>query len=674
MRAVLFSLVLGLPVPLAGQAPDRLDTLAALLKAEDRRIYEPELFERSFRSSDPAIRRQATRGAGRIQDARALPPLLALLESPDTTAHTDAIFALGVLGDTSAVRAILARLARPEPLASGAVAEAPATLAKLATPTSRTAFQAILARELDPLSPERRRQMLPGLLVEGWRFGRAAPIDEAIPFLEHPDDEVRWRAAYLLGRTRASRGIPALLGSAADRHPWVRQYAVRGLTRMASDSAGLDRGVVTAALAAALRDRDAGVRINALQSLATFADSSHAVAILPLLRDPVPNVRLQAVATLGAVGGDAAVTALTKLADTRREAAVIRREATLGLLRRDTAAVIRRVEQFATSADPTLRQAAVELAVAARAGSLVAVARLLHDPDLTVRAAALGSLGAVHPSLAAQVDTILAGLLDHDDRRLRGVAISHLGREQPSPEVARELVAAWQRETAREEDAVGLLPVLAALRRAAEAGGEAASVVAGALFTPSARPSNYLLRRAAQGWPELAGHWGPVWPAEVRYTDAEYRELARRYLSGGREARPRVTFATSGRGSITVELLGDEAPLTVANFLDFVGRRFFDGGRWHRVIPNFVIQDGEGGPRASGRTAPIRDELNPVRYDAPVLGMALSGPDTGTSQWFINLSPQPHLDGGYTVFGRVVGGEAALRRVLQGDHLSSVRR
>lgn len=674
MRAVLFSLVLGLPMPLAGQAPDRLDTLAALLKAEDRRLYDADLFEAALRSSDPAIRRQATLGAGRIQDHRALRPLLALLESTDTAGHADAMFALGLLGDTAAVRVLLARLARPEPLAAGAVIEAPATLGKLGTPTARTAFQAILARDLDPLSPERRRLMLPGLLVEGWRFGRAAPIDEAIPFLEHPDDEVRWRAAYLLGRTRASRGIHALLGSAADRHPWVRQYAVRGLTRTASDSAGLDRAVVTEALLVALRDRDPGVRVNAVQSLATFGDSGQVGAILTLLRDPVPNVRLQAITALGAVGGEAAVAALTRVADDRRAAVVMRREAILGLLRRDTAAVALRAGRFAGSPDPALRQLAVDLAVAARAGDPGALTPLLRDPDLGVRAAALGALGPLHPSLGDAIDSILPGLLEHPDRRLRGAAIAHLGRRPLDAGVAQAMVAVWQRETARQEDAVGLLPLLAALRRAWEAGGEPAAVVDAALLRSSSMPGDYLLRRAAQPWPELAGHWGEVWPAEVRYADGEYRELARRFLSGGPEARPRVRLSTGGRGTITIELLGDQAPLTVANFLDLVERRYFDGGRWHRVIPNFVVQDGEGGPRAAGRVAPIRDELNPVRYDLPVLGMALSGPDTGTSQWFINLSPQPHLDGGYTVFGRVVGGEQALVRVLQGDHLSSVRR
>jgi cyclophilin family peptidyl-prolyl cis-trans isomerase len=123
-----------------------------------------------------------------------------------------------------------------------------------------------------------------------------------------------------------------------------------------------------------------------------------------------------------------------------------------------------------------------------------------------------------------------------------------------------------------------------------------------------------------------------------------------------------------------IELLGPEAPMTVANFLRLVDRRFFDGNRWHRVVPNFVVQDGD--PRGDGFGGPggaIRDEINRHRYDGPMLGMALSGPDTGSSQWFINLSPQPHLDGTYTIFGRVTGGLASLARITQGDMIRTIR-
>ena len=94
----------------------------------------------------------------------------------------------------------------------------------------------------------------------------------------------------------------------------------------------------------------------------------------------------------------------------------------------------------------------------------------------------------------------------------------------------------------------------------------------------------------------------------------------------------------------------------------------------HRVVPDFVVQTGD--PRGDGSGGPgyaIRDEINPARYLRGAVGMALSGADTGGSQWFVALSSQLHLDGGYTVFGRVLEGWDVLDRIEQDDRLVSVR-
>jgi cyclophilin family peptidyl-prolyl cis-trans isomerase len=136
----------------------------------------------------------------------------------------------------------------------------------------------------------------------------------------------------------------------------------------------------------------------------------------------------------------------------------------------------------------------------------------------------------------------------------------------------------------------------------------------------------------------------------------------------------RATIETE-RGSIVVDLFGVEAPVTVDNFLRLADRHYFDGSRWHRVVPNFVIQDGD--PRGDGNGGPgtvIRDELNRRRYERGVLGMALSGPDTGGSQFFLTHSPQPHLDGRYTVFGQLYSGAQVLDLIVQGDRIRRITR
>jgi cyclophilin family peptidyl-prolyl cis-trans isomerase len=135
---------------------------------------------------------------------------------------------------------------------------------------------------------------------------------------------------------------------------------------------------------------------------------------------------------------------------------------------------------------------------------------------------------------------------------------------------------------------------------------------------------------------------------------------------------PTATINTV-RGPIRLELFGADAPITVSNFLTLARSGYYRNTRFHRVVPNFVAQDGD--PRDDGNGGPgyaIRDEMNRLRYERGAVGMALSGPNTGGSQYFLTHSPQPHLDGHYTVFGRVVGGFDVLDKLVQGDLITRV--
>lgn len=129
------------------------------------------------------------------------------------------------------------------------------------------------------------------------------------------------------------------------------------------------------------------------------------------------------------------------------------------------------------------------------------------------------------------------------------------------------------------------------------------------------------------------------------------------------------------RGQMVLDLYPGEAPGTVANFAKLARDKFYDGLTFHRVIPNFVIQggcprgDGTGGP---GYTIKCETEGNPHQHLRGSLSMAHAGRDTGGSQFFICHSPQPHLDGVHTVFGRVVEGFDVLDAIRQGDHMTHI--
>lgn len=130
------------------------------------------------------------------------------------------------------------------------------------------------------------------------------------------------------------------------------------------------------------------------------------------------------------------------------------------------------------------------------------------------------------------------------------------------------------------------------------------------------------------------------------------------------------------RGTMTIELYPGEAPGTVANFEKLANSGFYDGLTFHRVIPNFVVQggcprgDGTGGP---GWTIKCETDGNPNQHQRGSLSMAHAGRDTGGSQFFICHSPQPHLDGKHTVFGRVTQGLEIVDSIRRGDHMTKVR-
>ena len=124
-----------------------------------------------------------------------------------------------------------------------------------------------------------------------------------------------------------------------------------------------------------------------------------------------------------------------------------------------------------------------------------------------------------------------------------------------------------------------------------------------------------------------------------------------------------MAYIDTEKGMIQIELAVLDAPRTVANFISLARRNFLGATPFHRVVPNFVVQDGD--PRGDGEGGPgytIRDEINQRPYLRGTVGMALDWEDTGGSQFFITHSPQPHLDGRYTVFGRVVVGMEVVDR------------
>ncbi len=286
---------------------------------------------------------------------------------------------------------------------------------------------------------------------------------------------------------------------------------------------------------------------------------------------------------------------------------------------------------------------------------------MLNDPNTPAQAMpdVLRALGAFKPpDLAATLRTKLTA----PDVVVRTNAAVLLSRLPPDEQTTNALVAALP-NAMRDEMNDAALAILDAL--AAQKNQPAFDTIKTALAS-----TDHLVRRRAVTLLKEGGA-------------GDYRERVGTVATGWREADYRQALArqdkhvraevVTDKGAFVIELLPADAPLTVHNFIKLARRRFFDNITFHRVVPNFVIQGGD--PRGDGEGGPgyqIRCEINEVPYGKGAVGMALSGKDTGGSQWFVTHAPQPHLDGGYTVFGRVVSGMDVVDRVARGDRIRRI--
>jgi cyclophilin family peptidyl-prolyl cis-trans isomerase/HEAT repeat protein len=652
----------------AAQQSAVIEVLAPVLKAEDSRSFDEAALTAALSNADSSVRSFGAMAVGRIGDRRGLDLLVRAMSDPDTTVRVAAVFGLGLLGDTGAIAPILERL-RSEPVLDIASAvEAMTTLAKIGGPQVGEIFRAILdgraALDLDALEQLRRQ-----IALESWRLGRYAPVASLLPLVSDTSGDMRWRTVYSLSRLRAPAAARRLAEAVRDPLAYTRAAAIRAFTPSFVDSAGMSRDAAARLMAPLLGDPDAGVRIAALRAVGSLGDTSLADQVRDRLNDPMPNVRVTAAETLGDLGGTEASGALASLVD-KGTFFALDRAALLGLSKADTALARPRVARWAARPDWAGRMAAAEAS-----GVFGGRPPLLDDRDPRVAAAALLSWSGTGTRPSAELLAAARERLQSPDAVMRAVAAGIIGRGGEAGDIG-ALSSAVAR-AGRDSFPDAALAALDGLHQLSQLSPAAAADVNRTFLSRARRPDDYVIRAWAESyWPDAAARWGRAYPLDPGRTLQDYREIVRRYVVAPDSLRrPHVTIETEQRGSIEVELMGPEAPLTVANFISLVDRHFFDGNRWHRVVPDFVAQDGD--PRGDGwgsSGTPIRDEINRLRYVQPVLGMALSGPDTGSSQWFINLSPQPHLDGTYTIFGKVVGGNQTLARITQGDIIRTIRR
>jgi len=582
----------------------------------------------------------AALGLGLIGDPQAREPLVAALTDPSSVlVQGSAAEALGLIGDRGAADAIGRMLAQL--VDSGAVSEWPAE----ADETKRDTPSAAFRRGVVALVRLKAYDALAGAVLDGAGQPRVRG----------------WPVAFALQRIEDKRALPALMTLAGDSNPYTRTFAIKGL--------------------GALKDRMA------------------LPILLPLLKNANRLLAIEAIRAAGRIGDSSAADPLIDIALDAKADPQARFEAVTAvaaLPRPPSAAVVDALLDLITDRDPTVRGAALQaMAALDPDGFVAALSSLDADSNWKVRAALATALSGLNAEIGLPR---LRTMLGDSDQRVVPSVLSALVKLAPAEATTMLL------ERLKAED-----PAVRA--EAARAIGELKPAGAGpslaAAFQLAERDATYIARAAAlealaaygatSAMPSLQTALGDKdWAVRVRAAalvkqldpngagatvDAAIRPapttVPAETYQAARIVTPPVSthaFIETERGSIEIELAVLDAPLTVENFVSLARKGFFNGLTFHRVVPGLVIQGGDPrGDGEGGANYTIRDELNEQPYLRGTVGMALDWADTGSSQFFITQTPQPHLDAKYTAFGRVTAGMDIVDRIQAGDVIRQVR-
>ncbi|HEY3128472.1 MAG TPA: HEAT repeat domain-containing protein [Acidobacteriota bacterium] len=655
-----------------GEHVNDSDIFARILQREDSRWMGADNFlAEQTQSSNTAVKMRALLALGRIGDPRALPLLFERLSDLNPLVRARALFAAGQIVDISNrqhegfelrkewLSPIVSSLSDPDPLVRLRAIEALGKSADKAY-TGRLATAILENSENGDIAGQ-------GLMALV-RIGDPASLDTVLALRNHNSAEVRWRLASAVYRLRNAAAAEKLAPLLEDNNSQVRAQSARAY--------GLIGERAVPALVPLLRDSNLAVRIEAARGLALTRSPLAAQSLADFIAQRLPSLPGQdeqaiaaAAESWGNMKSNAGVEVLLRLARDRRPASA-QAIVALAKLRKGDETFPAEIEIVG---DPFWLQR-FKVQALGENGSQAAMQKLL---SIVAYAAASSERKLLLPwSLDAIIQTerqiqpeAFWRFLPDPDPILRAHAIealATLNRRSPgnnwSGEAAQRVMRSYFKYQAEQTTDARLATTdFLATLDAATAVPLLESVCRDMDRNVRLKARNLLGSRFHRSAPAIAGlvNTGRNYNFYVAALDT-----IKRY-SGAR-------FSTD-RGEWTIKFFESDAPLTVFNFIHLARQGYLNNLTFPRVVPDFVIQGGD--PRNDTDGGPgyaIRCEINEHSFVRGAVGMALSGKDTGGSQYFICHSPQPHLDGEYTAFAQVEEGVSVLDRVLLGDRVRSI--
>ncbi len=626
--------------------------LDPLVDAEDRRQVEAPAVQKAAASKDPVERARAALAYGRIHSPKSVDPLLHLLKDENAKVREAAAFNLGQLGWQAefsggregeiqdALAAVLAdknidvRRSAVEALGKIGLKETPALVASslMATePELRAAAVLALFRYRMVLKLREMDKDLADLPDN--KFATLSKL------AEDKDSQVRQNVAYYFMRVADARGETIAAKLTHDGGKWTRVYALTGLLKMKAKKSKAD-------LVVALKDPQYNVRLAAVAAL--IASGENVSAYKFLAKDKSYHVRTAFASGLNGNKSeeDGKLLTQTLIWD---KSPTVRAETAKAIVRSDPA----RLEEFINDAHWLVREAAVQ-------GSEVLtpdkrekfLERALFDKDRAVKGTALEAMGTLPTATAF---ALVTKNLESPELILRGTAIAAL-KERKEPQIPELAWKTYANSLDRRwvEMRQDIVEILGKTSNDTTTGYLKKIVQGDPDPSVSGKARRALVNRGVSSLPESL---------EATLTMSPFRQLTFK-------KNPKVEFQTE-KGSFTVECYPLSAPIHVADFIGNVRKGFYNGLTWHRVVPNFVVQGGDPDGTGWGDAGyALRAEISTLGYQKGTLGMPRSqGFDTGGSQLFFSHIPTLHLDGQYTVFGRITKGLDVLDRLERGDKI-----
>ena len=663
--ALWIALLLAAPAAAPRGVETRAQKFAAILSLEDRRSTAGSPLERYLRDLDKGVRRRAILAAGRVADPTLAPLLVDFMNDSDREIRQMTAFALGLIGDKSGCDRLVAALQDTDAVVRARSAEA---LGRIGDPARAKDVAAMIQAALPKDAPlltvrgdDAGNPNDPWLELRLGLFALARFKDAAVAeSILLPSGRPRfdwWAATWTAMRIATPNLRPVFLAAAASSDPASRALGARGL--------GALKDVASVELLAKLAvDREEDVVVQALRALAAIGDARGVSAAAAALNSPNLLLKWEALKALAQLPLDRSLRG--------------------------------RIVPYVGHERPFLRAAAFPaLARIDREEFALVLSGLDPDPEWTVRAGLASALGEVGDETSV---SLLLGMLKDADARVLPVVLEALRKARGG-----DAVETLKRHLTHSDFAVraaaaqGLVALKAAGLSDALGGAYRQSLtdvdldarleIVAALVTQRDELAKRVLRqvadqdpvrivreRAASGLRSLGA------PAP-----APGAELTTRTFLDDRESMlpfepppdrtlftPRAILYTA-RGRIEIHLNIIDTPLTTESFINLARRGFYDGLSFHRVVPDFVVQG--GCPRGDGAGGPgytLRSELSEQPYGRGAVGMALSGPDTAGSQFFIATKPAPQLDGAFTAFGWVASGIEVVDQLRPGDVIDRI--